>query len=293
MNVLVTGANGQLGRELRAAATNGRDRFVFTDVSSVQGLETVYLDITNIDAVRIICDSEKIDVIVNCAAYTNVDKAEDDSASAMALNSAAAGNLATVAAERGATLIHISTDYVFQGDRPEPCREDWPTSPLGVYGSTKLLGERKIAESGCESIIFRTAWLYSPYGKNFVKTMLQLTAERDSLKVVFDQVGTPTYANDLAGLILKVIREDKLGLTGIYHYSGEGAISWYDFAIAIRDLGGNTCDIRPCHTEDYPSKARRPRFSVLDKTKVKETFKVEIPYWRDSLADCIRRIKES
>lgn len=293
MNVLVTGANGQLGRELRAAATNGRDRFVFTDVSSVQGLETVYLDITNIDAVRIICDSEKIDVIVNCAAYTNVDKAEDDSASAMALNSAAAGNLATVAAERGATLIHISTDYVFQGDRPEPCREDWPTSPLGVYGSTKLLGERKIAESGCESIIFRTAWLYSSYGKNFVKTMLQLTAERDSLKVVFDQVGTPTYAKDLAGLILKVIREDKLGLTGIYHYSGEGAISWYDFAIAIRDLGGNTCDIRPCHTEDYPSKARRPRFSVLDKTKVKETFKVEIPYWRDSLADCIRRIKES
>ena len=293
MNVLVTGANGQLGRELRAAATNGRDRFVFTDVSSVQGLETVYLDITNIDAVRIICDSEKIDVIVNCAAYTNVDKAEDDSASAMALNSAAAGNLATVAAERGATLIHISTDYVFQGDRPEPCREDWPTSPLGVYGSTKVLGERKIAESGCESIIFRTAWLYSSYGKNFVKTMLQLTAERDSLKVVFDQVGTPTYAKDLAGLILKVIREDKLGLTGIYHYSGEGAISWYDFAIAIRDLGGNTCDIRPCHTEDYPSKARRPRFSVLDKTKVKETFKVEIPYWRDSLADCIRRIKES
>lgn len=293
MNVLVTGANGQLGRELRGAATSGRDRFVFTDVTSIPGLETIYLDITNIEAVRIICDSEKIDVIVNCAAYTNVDKAEDDSATAMLLNSAAAGILATVAAERGATLIHISTDYVFQGDRPEPCREDWPTNPLGVYGSTKLSGERKIAESGCRSIIFRTAWLFSPYGKNFVKTMLQLTAERDSLKVVFDQVGTPTYAKDLAELILKVIKEDKLGHTGIYHFSGEGAISWYDFAKAIAEIAGNTCDIKPCHTEDYPSKARRPRFSVLDKTKVKETFGVRIPYWRDSLADCVRRIKES
>lgn len=293
MNVLITGANGQLGRELREAAAGSRDRFVFTDVTSVPGLETVYLDITNIDAVRIICDSEKIDVIVNCAAYTNVDKAEDDSATAMLLNSSAAGILATVAAESGAALIHISTDYVFQGDRPEPCGEDWPTHPLGVYGSTKLLGEKKIAESGCKSIIFRTAWLFSPFGKNFVKTMLQLTAERDSLKVVFDQVGTPTYAKDLAGLIVKIISEDKLGLTGIYHFSGEGAISWYDFAKAIGDLGGNICDIRPCHTGDYPSKARRPRFSVLDKTKVKETFGVTIPYWRDSLADCIKRIKES
>ena len=291
MNVLVTGANGQLGSELRAAAAKCRDRFVFTDVTSVPGVETVYLDITNIDAVRIICESEKIDVIVNCAAYTNVDKAEDDSGTAMLLNSTAAGILAEVAKDIGATLIHISTDYVFHGDRPEPCKEDWQTDPLGVYGSTKLLGERKVMESGCDSIIFRTAWLYSPFGKNFVKTMLNLTAERDSLKVVFDQIGTPTYAKDLAELIIKVICEKLLSHTGIYHFSDEGAISWYDFAKAICEIGGNTCDIRPCHTEDYPSKARRPRFSVLDKTKVKETFGITIPYWRDSLVDCINRIK--
>ena len=291
MNVLVTGANGQLGSELRLSAANGRSRYVFTDVTSLQGVETVYLDITNIDAIRIICASEDIDVIVNCAAYTNVDKAEDDSFTALLLNSTAAGNLATVAAERDATLIHISTDYVFPGNRPVPCKEDWPTQPLGVYGSTKLLGEKKIEESGCKSIIFRTAWLYSPFGKNFVKTMLQLTAERDSLKVVFDQVGTPTYARDLAGLLHKVIEEDLLDRQGIYHFSGEGAISWYDFAKAICQIGGNTCDIRPCHTEDYPSKAERPRFSVLDKTKVKETFGITIPYWRDSLTDCIKRIK--
>ena len=291
MNILVTGANGQLGSELRLAAAKGRDRYVFTDVTSVPGVETVYLDITNIDAVRIICDSEDIDVIVNCAAYTNVDKAEDDSATALLLNSTAVGTLATVAAERDAVLIHISTDYVFHGDRTTPCKEDWPTHPLGVYGSTKLLGEKKIEDSGCKNIIIRTAWLYSPFGKNFVKTMLQLTAERDSLKVVFDQVGTPTYASDLAGLIFKVIDENMLDRQGIYHFSNEGAISWYDFAKAICEIGGNTCDIKPCHTEDYPSKAERPRFSVLDKTKVKETFGITIPYWRDSLVECVKRIK--
>ena len=292
MNVLVTGANGQLGNELREEAAKSRDRFVFTDVTSVPGVETVYLDITNADAVRIISDSENIDVIVNCAAYTNVDKAEDDSATAMLLNSTAAGILAKVAAERGATLIHISTDYVFHGDRTVPYREDWPTDPLGVYGSTKLLGERKVIESGCDSIIFRTAWLYSPFGKNFVKTMLGLTEERDSLKVVFDQIGTPTYARDLAKLIIKVISENLLSRKGIYHFSNEGAISWYDFAKAICEIGGNSCDISPCHTEDYPSKAQRPRFSVLDKTKVKETFGITIPYWRDSLVDCVKRIKK-
>ena len=291
MNVLVTGANGQLGNELRNAATGSRNRYVFTDVTTIPGIETVYLDITNLDAVRIICNSEEIDVIVNCAAYTNVDKAEDDSATALLLNSTAAHNLAVVAAERDSTLIHISTDYVFHGDRTTPCREDWPTDPLGVYGSTKLLGEREIAKSGCKSIIFRTAWLYSPYGKNFVKTMKSLTAERDNLKVVFDQVGTPTYARDLALLIVKIIDEGMLDRTGIYHYSNEGAISWYDFAKAICELCGNTCDIRPCHTEDYPSKADRPRFSVLDKTKVKETFAISIPYWRDSLVHCIKRLE--
>ena len=292
MNVLVTGANGQLGSELRLVAEGSRDRFVFTDVTTVPGVETVFLDITNIDAVRIICDSEKIDVIVNCAAYTNVDKAEDDHATAVLLNSSAVANLARVAAERNAVLIHISTDYVFHGDKTVPYREDWPTDPLGVYGSTKLLGEREAARSGCKCIVFRTAWLYSPFGKNFVKTIGQLTAERDSIKVVFDQVGTPTYARDLALLIGKVIRTRMLDRTGTYHFSDEGAISWYDFAKAICELSGNTCDILPCHTEDFPSKATRPRFSVLDKTKVKETFGITIPYWRDSLADCIKRLEK-
>ncbi|MBR4755674.1 MAG: dTDP-4-dehydrorhamnose reductase, partial [Bacteroidales bacterium] len=265
-------------------------RYIFTDVSSLPGVETVFLDITNLDALRIICDSEQVDVIVNCAAYTAVDKAEDDHAGAMMLNSTAVGNLAKVAAERDAVLIHISTDYVFHGDATVPYKEDWPTDPLGVYGSTKLLGEREIAKSGCRSIVFRTAWLYSPYGKNFVKTMRYLTAERKSLKVVFDQVGTPTYAKDLASLIVKVIGEDMLDRTGTYHYSNEGAISWYDFAKAICELSGNRCEIRPCHTEEFPSKAERPRFSVLDKTKVKETFGITIPYWRDSLIDCIKRL---
>ncbi len=293
MNVLVTGANGQLGNELRNVSAGGSNHFVFTDVTSLQGVETVNLDITDIDAIRIICDSEQIDVIVNCAAYTNVDKAEDEPQMAMLLNCTAAGNLAAVAAERGCFLIHISTDYVFHGDRAAPCREDWPTDPLGVYGSTKLAGEKEIEKSGCDSIIFRTAWLYSPYGKNFVKTMRQLTAERDSIKVVFDQVGTPTYARDLAELIVKVIDNNLLIHKGIYHFSNEGAISWYDFSKAICELSGNDCVIQPCHTEEFPSKADRPRFSVLDKTKVKNTFDISIPYWKDSLIDCINRINNA
>lgn len=291
MNILVTGANGQLGTELRNVTAGSRNNYIFSDVTSLSGVETLNLDITNIDAVRIVCDSEKVDVIVNCAAYTNVDKAEDEPSMAMLLNSTAAGNLAKVAAERDAALIHISTDYIFHGNIPMPCKEDWPTDPLGVYGSTKLAGEKEIERSGCRSVILRTAWLYSPYGKNFVKTMLRLTEERDSLNVVFDQIGTPTYAYDLASLITRIIEDGQLDKTGIYHFSNEGAVSWYDFAKAISEIGGTTCDIRPCHTEEYPSKARRPRFSVLDKTKVKDTFKVTIPYWRDSLADCIKRIK--
>ena len=291
MNILVTGANGQLGTELRNVTAGSRNNYIFSDVTSPPGVETLNLDITNIDAVRIVCDSEKVDVIVNCAAYTNVDKAEDEPSMAMLLNCTAAGNLAKVAAERDVALIHISTDYIFHGDIPMPCKEDWPTDPLGVYGSTKLAGEKEIERSGCRSVILRTAWLYSPYGKNFVKTMLRLTEERDSLNVVFDQIGTPTYAYDLASLIIRIIEDGQLDKTGIYHFSNEGAVSWYDFAKAISEIGGTTCDIRPCHTEEYPSKAQRPRFSVLDKTKVKETFKVTIPYWRDSLADCIKRIK--
>lgn len=292
MNILVTGANGQLGTELRNVTTGSRDNYIFSDVISTPEVETLNLDITDIDAVRIVCDSEKVDVIVNCAAYTDVDKAEEDMSMAMLLNRTAVGNLAAVAAERGASLVHISTDYVFHGDIPSPCREDCPTAPTGVYGSTKLAGEKEIEKSGCTSIIIRTAWLYSPYGRNFVKTMLRLTKERDSLKVVFDQVGTPTYARDLATLIAGIIENRELGKTGIYHYSNEGAISWYDFAKAICQISGNNCDIRPCRTDEYPSKAQRPRFSVLDKAKVKSIFGITIPYWRDSLEDCVKRIKQ-
>ncbi len=292
MNILVTGANGQLGTELRIITAGSRNRYIFSDVISLPGVETVNLDITNIEAIRIICESERIDVIVNCAAYTNVDKAEDDTQMAMLINSTAAGNLARVAGERGATLIHISTDYVFNGRTAVPYKEDHPTAPLGVYGSTKLAGEKEIEKSGCRWIILRTAWLYSPYGRNFVKTMRQLTAERDSLKVVFDQVGTPTYARDLASLIATIIDRGMLDRTGIYHFSNEGAISWYDFAKAICELCGNTCDIKPCHTGEYPTKAVRPHFSVFDKTKVKETFGIAIPYWKDSLKDCIDRLQQ-
>lgn len=292
MNILVTGANGQLGTELRNITAGSRNRYIFSDVISLPGVETVNLDITNIEAIRIICESERIDVIVNCAAYTNVDKAEDDTQMAMLINSTAAGNLARVAGERGATLIHISTDYVFNGRTAIPYKEDHPTAPLGVYGSTKLAGEKEIEKSGCRWIILRTAWLYSPYGRNFVKTMRQLTEERDSLKVVFDQVGTPTYALDLASLIATIIDRGMLDRTGIYHFSNEGAVSWYDFAKAICELCGNTCDIKPCHTGEYPTKAVRPHFSVFDKTKVKETFGISIPYWKDSLKDCIDRLQQ-
>ena len=292
MNILVTGANGQLGTELRNITAGSRNRYIFSDVISLPGVETVNLDITNIEAIRIICESERIDVIVNCAAYTNVDKAEDDTQMAMLINSTAAGNLARVAGERGATLLHTSAEYVVNGRTAIPYKEDQPTAPIGVYGSTKLAGEKEIEKSGCRWIILRTAWLYSPYGRNFVKTMRQLTAERDSLKVVFDQVGTPTYARDLASLIATIIDRGMLDRTGIYHFSNEGAISWYDFAKAICELCGNTCDIKPCHTGEYPTKAVRPHFSVFDKTNGKETFGISIPYWKDSLKDCIDRLQQ-
>lgn len=292
MNVLVTGANGQLGTELRNITARSRNRYIFSDVISLPGVETVHLDITDIAAIRIICESEQIDVIVNCAAFTNVDKAEDDAQMAMLLNSTAAGNLARVASELGATMIHISTDYVFNGNTAIPYKEDQPTDPLGVYGSTKLAGEKEVEKSGCRWIIIRTAWLYSPYGRNFVKTMRQLTAERDVLKVVYDQIGTPTYARDLAGLIASIIDKGMLDRTGIYHYSNEGAISWYDFAKTICELCGNTCDIKPCLSGEYPTKAVRPHFSVFDKSKVKETFGIKVPYWKDSLKDCINRLEK-
>lgn len=286
--ILVTGAAGQLGSEMRNLAPATSDRYIFSDVAVIPGVETVRLDITDVEAVRLVCDSEKVDVIVNCAAYTNVDKAESDAAMADLLNNKAAGNLAKVAAERGALLVHVSTDYVFGGDACRPYVEDSPTSPLGVYGATKLLGEEAVKASGCKYLIFRTAWLYSPYGKNFVKTIKQLSAERDSLKVVADQVGTPTYAADLAAVIVKAISDGKK--RGIYHFTDEGVCSWYDFACAIRDLAGNKCDIAPCRSEDYPSKAARPHYSVLDKTKVRNDFSLNIPHWYDSLKKCMNRL---
>jgi len=290
MNILVTGANGQLGTEMRNMSSQSKDHYVFTDVNSIEGLETIPLDITNISALREIVSRENISVIINCAAFTNVEAAEDNIELADLLNHKSVAYLAQIAKECSATLIHISTDYVFQGNRPTPCQEDWPTDPLGVYGKTKLAGEQAIISSGCNYVMFRTAWLYSPYGKNFVKTMRKLTAEKDNLKVVFDQIGTPTYAADLAGVIYKIISEHLLDKRGIYHYSNEGAISWYDFAKAICELSGNTCDIQPCHSDELPSKVQRPSFSVLDKTKIKTVFGITVPYWRDSLVKCINRL---
>ena len=290
MNILVTGANGQLGTEIRNLSEGMGHHFIFSDVSEVPGRETVYLDITNPDAIRIVCRSEDVDVIVNCAAYTDVARAEDDIDFAALLNHTAPGHLATLAREIGATLNHIYTDYVFHGDASVPYREEDVPQPLGVYGATKLQGEEAVRASGCKYLIFRTAWLYSPYGKNFVKTVRRLTAEKPEMKCVFDQVGTPTYAADLAALILKLINEGRLDKTGIYHYTDEGVISWYDFAKAIAALSGNVCDIRPCHSDEFPSKAARPHYSVLDKTKVKETCGITIPYWLDSLKECINRL---
>ena len=291
MNILVTGANGQLGTAFRAAARRPDDRWIFTDITQAPGTETVYLDVTDGTAVRIVCESEKIDVIVNCAGYTDVEKAEDDQLTADLLNRQAAACLAEAACRSGALLIHISTDYVFRGDRPVPYAEESAVDPSGVYGATKLAGERAVTASGCRHLIFRTAWMYSPWGRNFVKTMLQSMGSRPCVRVVCDQVGTPTYAPDLAGLICGIIARRDFGKPGIYHYSGEGAVSWYDFAMAIRDLAGLTaCEVQPCRTSEYPSKVRRPAYSVLDKAKVRRTFDCKIPYWRESLARCLENM---
>jgi len=292
MNILVTGANGQLGTEIRRASRGASNRYIFSDVSSLPGVETLYLDICDKNAVTLVCESEKVDIIVNCAAYVDVERAESDVAMATLLNAGGPAALGAVCADKDIELLHISTDYVFGGDIPLPAREDWQPAPTGVYGATKLQGEKAILDSGCKYIIIRTAWMYSPWGKNFVKTMRTLTAERNSLNVVFDQVGTPTYAADLASLIVKIIETGQIGKTGIYHYTDEGVCSWFDFACAIRDLSGNTCDIRPCHSADYPSKVRRPSYSVLDKTLVKKTFGVEIPHWYESLTRCIKEMEK-
>ncbi len=288
MNILVTGANGQLGNEMQLATKNSTDRYLFTDVT--EGYTR--LDITNPANVCSMVRDNHIDVIVNCAAYTNVDRAETDTELANLLNNTAAGNLAEAMRQVDGTLIHISTDYVFQGDRNVPCREDWETNPLGVYGKTKLAGEKAIEATGCHAIIIRTAWLYSPFGRNFVKTMRSLTAQKDSLKVVFDQVGTPTYAADLAAAIRHIIETRQLAKTGVYHFSNEGVCSWFDFAKLICELSGNVCDIQPCYSEEFPSPVRRPHFSVLDKSKIKRTFGVTVPYWTDSLRRCIDELKK-
>lgn len=288
MNILVTGANGQLGCCMRNAASGSADRYIFTDVAE--------LDITDREAVARMVADNGINLIINCAAYTNVDKAETDAAFAEKLNAEAVRNLADAIKGVDGTLIHISTDYVFGGDPYNtPCREEQTGTPTGVYGLTKLHGEQAIEASGCKALIFRTAWLYSEYGKNFVKTMLNLTSTKPELKVVFDQTGTPTYAQDLADAIHHIIENRRFeGNEGIYHYSNEGVCSWFDFTKAIASMAGNTgCDIQPCHSDEFPSPVRRPAYSVLDKTKFKQTFGLRVPYWTDSLKTCINNLKQN
>ena len=300
MTVLVTGANGQLGNEMRILAKDSQDKYIFTDVSQVEGVETTYLDITDLQAVRAAVQEYGVNAIVNCAAYTNVDAAETNEALAEKLNAEAPENLAKAMKEVGGLLVHVSTDYVF-GAEPynTPCKEDQKGTPTGVYGLTKLHGEQKIMATGCNHVIIRTAWLYSEFGKNFCKTMMTLTATKPELKVVFDQVGTPTYALDLARAI-EVVLADFAGHgagcsypnTGIYHYSNEGVCSWFDFTKMIAEYNGTTeCNVQPCYSHEFPSPVKRPSYSVLDKTKIKTVFGVQVPYWTDSLKKCITNLK--
>ena len=343
MNILVTGANGQLGNEMRIISKNSKDRYIFTDVCDEhpESLEMLHklagedvdttvtkLDITNLDAIRKVVKENDVKVIVNCAAWTNVDGAEDSEKYELVelLNAKAPENLAIAIKEVEGLLVHISTDYVFGGDPYNtPCKEDQTGTPTGVYGLTKLHGEQKIQATGCNHVILRTAWLYSEFGKNFVKTMINLTATKPQLKVVFDQVGTPTYAYDLAQAIMVILEDYKnesltlsstLSLrssknpepftkNGIYHFSNEGVCSWYDFTKMIQQIGleigyynrlpkqgdlEGLCDIQPCHSDEFPSPVKRPAFSVLDKTKVKETFGIKVPYWTDSLRKCMNNL---
>lgn len=290
MNILVTGANGQLGNEMQLASKNSRDNYIFTDVCD--GYRK--LDITDLEAIRKEVRDNDIKCIINCAAWTNVDKAETAGDIVETLNATAPENLAKAMKEAGGLLVHISTDYVFGADPYNtPCNEEQQGNPTGVYGQTKLHGERKIIATGADYLIFRTAWLYSEFGHNFLKTMLNLTSTKPQLRVVFDQTGTPTYAGDLAEAILDIIENRKFaGNSGIYHYSNEGVCSWYDFTKQIAEIAGHTaCDIQPCHSSEYPSPVTRPAYSVLDKTKVKNTFGIKIPYWTDSLKKCISNIK--
>ena len=292
MNILVTGANGQLGNEMRIISKETSDNYIFTDVNQIENVETTYLDITDLDAIRTMVKERKVNAIVNCAAWTNVDGAEDPEKYALVekLNATAPENLAKVMKEVDGWLVQISTDYVF-GKEPynTPCKEDQKGTPTGVYGATKLLGEQKIIATGCNHIIIRTAWLYSEFGKHFCKTMLNFTASKSQLKVVFDQCGTPTYAWDLAKAIVAALKNPVIG---VYHYSNEGVCSWFDFTKMIAEYSGQTtCDIQPCHSNEFPSPVTRPSYSVLDKTKIKNTFGIKIPYWTDSLKKCINNLK--
>ena len=289
MNILVTGANGQLGNEMRIISRSSDDEYIFTDVNQVEGVETTYLDITDRESVMRMVSDNDIQAIVNCAAYTNVDAAESNEELAEKLNADAPENLALAMKAVDGLLIQISTDYVF-GKEPynTPCNEEQKGTPTGVYGMTKLHGEQKIIATGCRYVIVRTAWLYSEFGKNFCKTMLNLTASKPQLKVVFDQCGTPTYAYDLAKAIATILEKP---VCGIYHYSNEGVCSWYDFTKMIAEYSGhNKCEIKPCHSSEYPSPVTRPSYSVLDKTKIKETFGLNIPYWTNSLKRCISNL---
>lgn len=304
MNILVTGANGQLGNEMRIIVKKNFDNYIFTDVSQVDGVETTYLDITDLDAIRAIVAANKVEAVVNCAAWTNVDACETDeklAALAERLNADAPENLAKAMKEVNGLLVQISTDYVF-GKEPynTPCNENQKGTPTGMYGTTKLHGEQKIKATGVKYVIIRTAWLYSEFGKNFCKTMLNLTTTKPALKVVFDQCGTPTYAYDLAKVIETIINdyrkesaESEYTKTGIYHFSNEGVCSWFDFTKMIAEYSGHKdCEINPCYSTDYPSPVKRPAYSVLDKSKIKKTFGVKVPYWTDSLKVCINNLTE-
>ncbi|MBR0038116.1 MAG: dTDP-4-dehydrorhamnose reductase [Bacteroidales bacterium] len=299
MKILVTGANGQLGNEMRIVSKQSVDEYIFTDVNQVEGCETTYLDITDLEAIRRMVKEQGVGAIVNCAAWTNVDAAETNQELCEKLNAEAPENLAKAMKEVNGLLIQISTDYVFGKDPYNvPCKEDQQGTPSGVYGLTKLHGEQKIKATGCKHVIIRTAWLYSEFGKNFCKTMLNLTATKPALKVVFDQVGTPTYALDLANAIMTVLADyrqessaDAYSKAGVYHFSNEGVCSWYDFTKMIAEYSGQTaCDVQPCHSNEFPSPVVRPSYSVFDKTKIKEVYGIKVPYWTDSLKTCLKNL---
>ena len=285
MRILVTGSDGQLGNCLRLASAKSSNTYIFTDVDDI--------DITDAEAVSLGVKANDFNVIVNCAAFTDVERAESQEDIAALINGRAVAHLAQAAKETGATLIHISTDYVFDGTANKPLSEDAPTGPHSAYGRTKLLGEQAIEKSGCKALIIRTAWLYSEFGRNFVKTMLRLTSERDEVKVVADQIGSPTYARDLAEIIVHIIDTESFkGREGIYHFTDEGVCSWFDLAKMTAEIAGNTrCRVTPCHSSEYPSAVDRPAYSVLDKSKIKATFGIDIPYWVDALRKCISNIQ--